>query len=132
MIEPSASTAPHDSPPYDSPPPDTFHDSQAGSRPAPLTAPRPAAPPDPRAYAVPAQRADPLSVSSPHVIPVRYDGGPRHGTTVDLVITGEAVLPLIIAARDADRDLGLYELRSTEGGGTRYAWIDDLPRRTCR
>jgi hypothetical protein len=61
------------------------------------------------------------------VIRVRYDGGPRHGRTVDLVITGQAVLlPLVLAAREEDRDLGLYELRSTDGGGTRYAWIDDI------
>ncbi|MGP3968112.1 hypothetical protein [Streptomyces sp. 6N223] len=67
------------------------------------------------------------SPESPHVIRVRYDGGPRHGRTVDLLITGQAVLPLILAAREEDRDLGLYELRSTDGGGTRYAWIDDIP-----
>lgn len=60
------------------------------------------------------------------MIRVRYDGGPRHGRTVDLLITGRAVLPLILAARDDDRDLGLYELRSTDGAGTRYAWIDDV------
>jgi hypothetical protein len=64
------------------------------------------------------------------VIRVRYDGGPRHGRTVDLIITGQAVLPLMLAAREADRDIGLYELRSTEGGGTRYTWIDDVPAPT--
>jgi hypothetical protein len=63
------------------------------------------------------------------VISVRYDGGPRHGRTVDLLITTQAVLPLMLPAREGDQDLGLYELRSTDGGGTRYAWIDDLPVR---
>lgn len=63
------------------------------------------------------------------MIRVHYDGGPRHGRTVDLVITAEAVLPLMLAVREADQDRGLYELRSTDGGGTRYAWIDDLSTR---
>ncbi|MDT0269486.1 hypothetical protein RM844_24705 [Streptomyces sp. DSM 44915] len=71
--------------------------------------------------------------STPHVIRVRFDGGPRHGRTVDLLITGQVPLPLILAAgrgREEDAGSGLYQLRSTEGGGTRYAWIDDLPARS--
>lgn len=64
-----------------------------------------------------------------HLIRVRYEGGPRHGRTVDLLITGQAVLPLLLAAREAGHRSGVYELRSTEGRGTRYAWVDDLPVR---
>lgn len=76
----------------------------------------------------------------PHVIRVRFDGGPRHGRTVDVVITG--YLPLMLPAlTQREREAGtgpepyndgLYELRCTEGGGTRYAWIDDLPARSGR
>ncbi|UED85568.1 hypothetical protein [Streptomyces profundus] len=66
--------------------------------------------------------------STHHVIRVRFDGGPRHGRSVDLVITGQVPLPLMLAARRGAGDgSGLYQLRSTQGGGTRYAWIDDLP-----
>ncbi|KAB8163804.1 MULTISPECIES: hypothetical protein [Streptomyces] len=71
--------------------------------------------------------------STHHVIRVRFDGGPRHGRTVDLLITGQVPLPLMLAARrgpEEDAGSGLYQLRSTEGGGTRYAWIDDLPARS--
>ncbi|RMI37159.1 hypothetical protein EBN88_19745 [Streptomyces triticirhizae] len=67
------------------------------------------------------------------MIRVRFDGGPRHGRTVDLLITGQVPLPLMLAARrgpEEDAGSGLYQLRSTEGGGTRYAWIDDLPARS--
>lgn len=77
-------------------------------------------------------------MAEPHVIRVRFDGGPRHGRTVDLIITGH--LPLMLPATtrhhgDQDgadspaADSGLYELRCTEGRGTRYAWVDDLPVR---
>ncbi|MDT0341830.1 hypothetical protein [Streptomyces litchfieldiae] len=57
-----------------------------------------------------------------HVIRVRFDGGPRDGRAVDVVITDRVPLPLMLAARQSG---GLYELRCTEGRGTRYAWIDD-------
>ncbi|RKN42996.1 hypothetical protein [Streptomyces hoynatensis] len=75
-------------------------------------------------------------MAKPHVINVRFEGGPRHGRTIDLVITDRAPLPLMLAARQEglgqegghSRD-GLYELQSTQGGGTRYTWIDDLPLR---
>ncbi|SOD63163.1 hypothetical protein SAMN06297387_109105 [Streptomyces zhaozhouensis] len=69
--------------------------------------------------------------STHHVIRVRFDGGPRHGRTVDLLITGQ--LPLMLTAGSGpggDASSGLYQLRSTEGGGTRYDWIDDLPARS--
>lgn len=68
-----------------------------------------------------------------HVIRVRFDGGPRHGRTVDLLITGQVPLPLMLPARRGPEESagsGLYQLRSTEGGGTRYSWIDDLPARS--
>ncbi|MDT0307419.1 hypothetical protein RM780_10635 [Streptomyces sp. DSM 44917] len=64
-----------------------------------------------------------------HVIRVRFDGGPRDGRTIDLVITGHVPLPLMLAAPRTAGDGGLYELRSTDGRGTRYAWVDDLPAR---
>ncbi|WP_129841646.1 hypothetical protein [Streptomyces sp. RFCAC02] len=66
------------------------------------------------------------------VIRVRFEGGPRDGRTIDLVITDRAPLPLMLAARPERGEppaTGLYELRNTRGGGTRYAWIDDLPVR---
>jgi hypothetical protein len=66
-------------------------------------------------------------MAEPHVIRVRFDGGPRDGRTVDVVITGRVPLPLMLAARQS---AGLYALRCTAGRGTRYAWIDDLPART--
>ncbi|WP_049580043.1 hypothetical protein [Streptomyces sp. SBT349] len=62
-----------------------------------------------------------------HVIRVRFEGGPRDGRAVDVLITGQVPLPLMLAARQT---AGMYELRSTEGRGTRYAWIDDLPARS--
>ncbi|MFD5316874.1 hypothetical protein [Streptomyces sp. NPDC127098] len=71
-------------------------------------------------------------MAKPHVISVRFEGGPRHGRTVDLVITGQALLPLMLAARQEGAEAtssGLYELRTTQGGGTRYTWIEDLPVR---
>ncbi|CAL9487657.1 hypothetical protein ACWD33_06295 [Streptomyces xiamenensis] len=64
-------------------------------------------------------------MASPHVIKVRFDGGPRHGRTIDLVITGH--VPLMLSGRPDSN--GLYELRCTEGRGTRYTWIDDVPVR---
>ncbi|GAA2059025.1 MULTISPECIES: hypothetical protein [Streptomyces] len=64
-------------------------------------------------------------MASPHVIKVRFDGGPRHGRTIDLVITGH--VPLMLSGQPGST--GLYELRCTEGRGTRYTWIDDLPVR---
>lgn len=87
-------------------------------------------------------------MAKPCVISVRFEGGPRHGRTIDLVITDRAPLPLMLAVSGPDpeqdpgrqpgekarqegehnRD-GLYALRSTQGGGTRYTWIDDLPVR---
>ncbi|MDT0445233.1 hypothetical protein [Streptomyces johnsoniae] len=62
-----------------------------------------------------------------HVISVRFDGGPRDGRTIDVVITGRVPLPLMLAARQSG---GLYELQCTEGRGTRYAWVEDLPARS--
>jgi hypothetical protein len=82
----------------------------------------------------PASHPEPTSTSASqsaaHVIRVPFDGGPRHGRSVDLLITGTAPLPLMLPAdrgAQGSGDDGLYELRSTDGGGTRYAWIDDLP-----
>ncbi|WP_052847225.1 hypothetical protein [Streptomyces avicenniae] len=69
-------------------------------------------------------------MATPPVIRVRFEGGPRDGRTIDLVITDRA--PLILAARTEDGARpapGLYELRATRGGGTRYTWIDELPVR---
>lgn len=74
----------------------------------------------------------PSASTQRHLIRVRYEGGPRDGRTVDLLITCQAVLPLMLAAREADGGRGVYELRSTEGRGTRYAWVDDLPVRAGR
>ncbi|ARQ69468.1 hypothetical protein [Streptomyces marincola] len=62
-----------------------------------------------------------------HVISVRFDGGPRDGRTIDVLITGRVPLPLMLAAQQPG---GLYELQCTEGRGTRYAWVDDLPARS--
>ncbi|MFR9726120.1 hypothetical protein ACL02R_22535 [Streptomyces sp. MS19] len=70
-------------------------------------------------------------MATPPVIRVRFEGGPRDGRTIDLVITDRA--PLMLAARaepDGRHAPGLYELRATRGGGTRYTWIDELPVRT--
>lgn len=77
--------------------------------------------------------------AEPHVIRVRFDGGPRHGRSIDLVITGHVPLMLPATRRGGDGDggaaageqagQGLYELRCTEGRGTRYAWVEDLPVR---
>ena len=35
----------------------------------------------------------------------------------------------MLTAREADQSRGVYELRSSEGKGTRYTWVDDLPVR---